>query len=72
MKLPHIHGNHVHVGPYVVSAKDASGFNNPSVWVVLGRKGLAHGDPSGVVTLTATGVMYDTGLNDKFMEVSDH
>ncbi|WP_420549589.1 hypothetical protein [Curvivirga sp.] len=72
VRLPHIHGNHVHVGPYVVSAKDASGFNNPAVWVVLGRKGLTHGDPSGVVTITAEGLSYETGLGDKFMEVSDH
>ncbi|MDX1738576.1 MAG: hypothetical protein R3261_10080 [Alphaproteobacteria bacterium] len=72
MRLPHAHGNHVHVGPYVVSSKDASGFSNSSVWVALARKGLSHGDPSGVITLTKEGLEYETGLDDKFMEQSDH
>lgn len=72
MRLPHAHGDHVHVGPFVVSAKDASGFSNAAVWVALGRKGLSHGDPSGVVTITKAGLDYNTGFGDKFMEVSDH
>ena len=32
LKLPHAHGNHVHVGKFVVSARDASGFDNAAVW----------------------------------------
>lgn len=72
-RLPHAHGDHVHVGPYVVSAKETSGFSNPAVWVALARKGLSHGDPSGVVTLTSEGLAYDTGLGDRFTSVaSDH
>ncbi len=71
-RMPHAHGNHVHVGPYVVAAKEVSGFSNQAVWVALARKGLCHGDPSGVVTLTNEGQEYDTGLNDKFTSVSDH
>ncbi|KLN58991.1 hypothetical protein WH96_20070 [Kiloniella spongiae] len=70
-QLPHAHGDHVHVGEFVVSAKDASGFNNPAVWIALARKGLVKeaGQP---ITLTTEGVAYETGLGDKFLEKSDH
>jgi len=71
-RLPHAHGNHVHVGPYVVSARDASGFGNDAVWTALGRKGLARRDDLGRVIITAAGVAYDTGLSDKFAQPSDH
>ncbi|MFD2206585.1 hypothetical protein [Kiloniella antarctica] len=70
-QLPHAHGNHVHVGEYVVSAKETSGFSNAAVWAALVRKGLVKevGTP---ITLTAEGVVYDTGLGDKFLKKSDH
>ena len=72
-QMPHPHGNHVHIGSFVVSARDASGFANPAVWVALRRKGLvAEEDGSMGVTLTAKGLAYDTGLSDKFIEESDH
>ncbi len=71
-RLPHGHGDHVHVGAFVVAARDASGFNNPSVWVALARKGLAReGYPTSIV-LTAEGLEYDTGLAEHFVEPSDH
>ena len=35
--LPHAHGDHVHVGALVVSARDASGFANAAVWAALER-----------------------------------
>lgn len=70
--VPHPHGNHVHVGRFTVSARDASGFANPAVWVALARKGLAMTDDYGSVTLTAEGIAYDTGLSDRFIEPSDH
>ncbi|GGF73119.1 hypothetical protein GCM10011332_28890 [Terasakiella brassicae] len=69
--LPHAHGDHVHVGPFVVSAKDASGFSNPAVWVALKRKGLVIDGDFGV-TLSAEGLAYDTGLGEKFIAPSDH
>lgn len=69
--LPSPHGNHFHVGPYVVSMKDASGLFNAAVWKVLERKGLARTDGPGPVTLTAEGMAYVTGLEDKF-QASDH
>lgn len=69
--LPHAHGDHMHVGPFVVSSKDASGFSNPAVWVALKRKGLVKDSDLGV-TLTAEGLAYDTGLGEKFIAASDH
>lgn len=71
-QLPHAHGDHVHVGPFVVSSRDASGFANPAVWVALRRKGLVADEAGIGVTLTREGVEYDTGLSDKFIEQSDH
>ena len=38
--LPHAHGDHYHVGPAVVSVRDATGLGNPSVLNALARKGL--------------------------------
>jgi hypothetical protein len=69
--LPHAHGNHVHIGPFAVSARDASGFANPSVWVALERKGLARRDAASTV-LTQAGMEYDTGFGDRFAAPSDH
>ena len=61
--LPHAHDDHVHVGELVVSARDASGFSNPAVWATLERKGLVRGSfPHVAITLTVTGLSYDTGL----------
>lgn len=70
--VPHPHGDHVHVGRFTVSARDASGFANPAVWVALARKGLARTDDFGSITITAEGLAYDTGLMEKFVAPSDH
>ena len=32
MYLPSAHGDHVHIGSFAVSAKDASGISNEKVW----------------------------------------
>lgn len=72
LSLPRPHGDHVHVGAFVVSARDASGFANPAVWTALERKGLARRDEPLTVTLTAAGLAYDTGLGDIFVAPSDH
>jgi hypothetical protein len=69
--LPHAHGDHMHVGPFTVPARDASGLANPSVWAALARKGLARRDAVSA-TLTAAGLDYDTGLSDRFVAASDH
>jgi hypothetical protein len=71
MSLPRPHGDHVHIGGFVVSARDASGFANPAVWTALARKGLTRTDPMGV-TLTVEGLNYDTGLSERFAAPSDH
>ncbi|MEQ8707367.1 MAG: hypothetical protein RIC36_00140 [Rhodospirillales bacterium] len=71
-RLPHAHGDHVHIGSFVVSSRDASGFSNPAVWVALERKGLSRDYSPLGVTLTAEGTAYDTGLGDQFLASSDH
>ncbi|MDF1747968.1 MAG: hypothetical protein P1V34_03740 [Alphaproteobacteria bacterium] len=71
-RIPHAHGDHVHVGAFTVHARDASGFSNPAVWVALVRKGLVVSPDMHAITLTPEGVAYDTGLGDQFMSESDH
>ncbi len=71
LHVPHPHGDHVHVGRFTVSARDASGFANPAVWVALSRKGLATVE-GGSIMVTAEGLAYDTGLGDRFAQASDH
>ena len=70
--LPHPHGDHMHIGRYVVSARDASGFTNPAVWKALERKGLAKTDFPLRIVLTPSGLDYDTGLGELLMHDSDH
>ena len=60
--LPVPHGDHFHLGDAVVAARDASGLQNPAVWVALERKGLISSMFPGAVVLTARGRDYDTGL----------
>lgn len=71
--LPSPHGNHVHIGSFVVSARDASGFSNRAVWTVLERKGLAKVLEFPVaISLTPLGLAYDTGLDERLAHPSDH
>ena len=70
--MPHAHGDHVHIGSFSVSARDASGLNNPAVWTALSRKGLVQVGLSDAITLTPLGLSYDTGLNEQFVQKSDH
>ena len=65
-------GEHVHIGEFVVSAREASGFSNASVWVVLERKGLLRRNDPITATLTPDGLTYETGIADRFLEPSDH
>jgi hypothetical protein len=60
--LPQAHGDHFHVGPAVVSVRDATGLGNPSVLNALARKGLLHAGRSGLPVLTAEGLAYNTGI----------
>lgn len=70
--MPHIHGNHVHIGDLVVSASDASGFSNKSVWSALERKGFARSSFPLSIILTKQGIDYDTGLTEMLTQTSDH
>ena len=70
--LPQPHGDHVHIGPFVVSARDASGMTNPVVWRALARKGLVLRADGLSRTLTVEGLGYDTGLKERFLNPSDH
>mgnify|MGYP001391116097 CR=1 FL=1 len=70
--LPSPHGNHFHVGPYIVMVKDATGLNNVSVWAALTRKGLVDGVPPAHARLTSLGVDYQTGFSDKILRGHDH
>ena len=72
LRIPRTHGDHVHVGQFVISAQEASGFSNPTVWTALKRKGLARSDNPLTMTFTAACVAYDTGLGDRFLTKSDH
>ena len=72
VSLPHAHGSHMHVGEFVVSAKDASGLTNPAVWKALARKGFVKDNWPNEMVITQAGLEFSTGLEDKFMSVSDH
>lgn len=69
--FPRPHGDHVHIGDFVVSGRDASGFANAAVWRALERKGLIRADFPLQVVLTRTGLDFDTGYGDHF-DHSDH
>lgn len=60
--LPHPHGDHFHVGNFMVSSRDASGLFNEAVWKALERKGLARAAFPQVISLTPQGLAYDTGI----------
>jgi len=71
--LPHAHGNHFHVGRYMVDAADATGLQNSGVWAALERKGLVMTDFPNSVTLTKDALAYDTGMRDAILHVGgDH
>ncbi len=72
LQVPRPHGYHVHIGGFTVSVRDASGLGNPAVWRALVRKGLVRSDDPIAVTLTATGLSYDTGFGDRFLSPSEH
>jgi hypothetical protein len=70
--FPRPHGDHFHLGPYVVMARDATGFSNPAPWAALERKGLVRSMfPDGALLLPA-GRDYDTGVRDEILHASGH
>jgi hypothetical protein len=70
--LPRPHGDHFHLGPWVVIARDASGLANEAAWVVLERKGLINGMFPMSCIVTAAGMGYDTGMKEQILHGSDH
>ena len=70
--FPPPHGNHFHMGQYVVSGGDATGLHNPAVWAALTRKGLVVGVPPANASLTPAGIAYETGLSEKILHSHDH
>ncbi len=70
--LPRPHGDHFHLGPYVVLARDATGLQNPAAWVALERKGLIKSMFPDACIVTAAGMEYDTGLAGQILHGSDH
>jgi hypothetical protein len=70
--MPRPHGDHFHLGPWVVRAQDASGLSNESVWTALERKKLIKSlFPRGCV-LTPAGSSYETGLKDQILHQGGH
>lgn len=71
-RMPHAHGNHMHVGEFVIASKDATGLTNPAVWAALARKGFVRETYPEEIVITTEGLAFSTGLEEKFMSVSDH
>ena len=70
--LPQAHGDHFHVGPAVVSVRNATGLGNPSVLNALARKGFLLAGRSGLPVLTAEGLAYNTGIAAEILHGDDH
>jgi hypothetical protein len=70
--LPHAHGNHFHVGDYVVRGSDATGLSNQAVYTALHRKGLVRLEPQHGLVLTVAGRDYATGLREQILLRPDH
>jgi hypothetical protein len=71
-RFPAAHGDHFHLGEYLVSGRDASGLYNQAVWHALERKGLARADWPTAITLTPEGVSYDTEEAGKILQRATH
>ena len=70
--LPPAHGDHVHIGPAVAAARDATGLGNSNVLNALARKGLLRRGPAGRPVLTAEGMGYETGIAAEILHGADH
>ena len=72
LKFPNPHGHHFHIGNHVISAKDANGLSNESVWKALQRKGLINCEYPVSISLTLAGQEYNSGISDTVLNPSDH
>jgi hypothetical protein len=71
-RLPHAHGDHFHIGQNAFMTRDASGLDNPAVWVALTRKGLVRTHTDGSYGLTEAGMSYHTGMREMLIHGSPH
>ena len=69
--MPPAHGNHFHLGPWIVLARDATGLGNSSVRAALIRRGLVR-EAGGRTVLTVAGRDYETGIAGSILHRSDH
>ena len=70
--FPHAHGDHFHLGDWVVSSRDATGLENQNVWNALARKGLIRCEWPHQIALTPDGVAYETGIADQILHQGGH
>ena len=70
--MPRPHGDHFHLGPYIVRAQDASGLANESVWIALERKKLIKSLFPMACVLTPAGGAYETGLKEQILHPGGH
>ncbi|MBX7146400.1 MAG: hypothetical protein K1X44_03715 [Alphaproteobacteria bacterium] len=70
--IPHPHGDHFHIGEFVVSSQDASGLSNISVWVALERKGFIQSMFPEAAILSPLALDYDTGIRQQILHHSHH
>jgi hypothetical protein len=66
-QFPGAHGDHFHLGDFVVAGKDATGLYNEAVWNALTRKGLARAEWPRQIALTREGQGYDTGIANEIL-----
>jgi hypothetical protein len=71
-RFPMPHGDHLHLGDFIVGVKDATGLQNKAVWNALTRKGLARADWPRAIVLTAEGRGYDTDMAKKIVSRAEH
>lgn len=69
---PPAHGDHFHIGDAVILGRDATGLNNPAVFVALERKGLVRAADGEHALVTAEGMAYPTGLDGQILHRHAH
>jgi hypothetical protein len=70
--MPRPHGDHFHLGSYIVRSQDASGLANESVWLALERKKLIKSLFPMACVLTPAGAAYETGMKDQMLHDGHH
>ncbi len=71
-RFPMPHGDHLHLGDFIVGVKDATGLQNKAVWNALTRKGLARADWPRAIVLTQEGRSYQTDMSQKIVSRAEH